>query len=159
MLAPFQTVLDENREDVYRFLAALVGRDEADDCFQETLMSAIRAYPKLDPNANVRAWLFTIARNKAIDAHRARGRRAIPVQDVPERAAADSAASTNGIGIDPELWVLVRALPPKQRSAIALRFVADMSHAEIAVALDSSEDAARQSLHEGLKKLREEWTP
>jgi RNA polymerase sigma factor (sigma-70 family) len=81
------------------------------------------------------------------------------VEDVPERAAAESAASTNGIGIDPELWALVRALPPKQRSAIALRFVADMSHAEVAVALDCSEEAARRSLHEGLTKLREEWTP
>jgi RNA polymerase sigma factor (sigma-70 family) len=158
-LPPFQTVLDEQREDVYRFLAALVGRGEADDCFQETLMSAIRAYPKLDPDANVRAWLFTIARNKAIDAHRARGRRAIPVEDVPERAAADSAAATNGIGIDPELWALVRALPPKQRSAIALRFVADFSHAEVGLALDCSEEAARRSLHEGLEKLREEWQP
>jgi RNA polymerase sigma factor (sigma-70 family) len=158
-LPPFQTVLEKHQEDVYRFLRALVGGNEADDCFQETLMSALRAYPKLDSDANVRAWLFTIARHKAIDAHRSRGRRAIPVEDVPERAVAATAASTNGIGIDPELWALVRALPPKQRSAVALRFVADMSHAEIAIALDCSDDAARRSLHEGLKKLREEWTP
>jgi RNA polymerase sigma factor (sigma-70 family) len=158
-LPPFQAVLDEHREDVYRFLRALVGTNDADDCFQETLMSALRAYPKLEPDANVRAWLFTIARNKAIDAHRSRGRRAIPVEDVPERAAAAAAASTNGIGLEPELWALVRELPPKQRSAVALRFVADMSHAEIAGALDCSEDAARRSLHEGLKKLREEWKP
>jgi RNA polymerase sigma factor (sigma-70 family) len=157
-LPPFQTVLDEQREDVYRFLRALVGANEADDCFQETLMSAIRAYPKLEPDANVRAWLFTIARHKAIDAHRSRGRRAIPVEDVPERAAAASAASTNGIGVDPELWALVRRLPTKQRSAVALRFVADMSHAEVAVTLNCSEEAARRSLHEGLKKLREEWS-
>jgi RNA polymerase sigma factor (sigma-70 family) len=158
-LPPFQRVVEQHREDVFRFLVALAGRDEADDCFQETLMSAIRAYPKLDRQANVRAWLFTIARNKAIDAHRARRRRAIPVEEVPDRAAAESAASTNGIGIDPALWTLVRALPPKQRSAIALRFVADLSHHEIGLALDCSEDAARRNLHEGLKKLREEWTP
>jgi len=157
-LPPFQTVLDDHSEDVYRFLSALVGPNEAEDCFQETLMSAIRAYPKLDSGANVRAWLFTIGRNKAIDAHRSRGRRAIPVEAVPERAAAESAAAANGIGVDPELWGLVRDLPPKQRAAIALRFVADLSHAEVAVALDCSEDAARRSLHEGLKKLREEWT-
>ena len=157
-LPPFQTVLDGQREDVYRFLRALVGANEADDCFQETLMSAIRAYPKLEPDANVRAWLFTIARNKAIDAHRARGRRAIPVADVPERAAATSVASTNGMGVDPELWALVRELPTKQRSAVALRFVADLSHSEVAVALNCSEEAARRSLHEGLKKLREEWS-
>jgi RNA polymerase sigma factor (sigma-70 family) len=158
-LPPFQTVLEEQREDVFRFLVALVGRDEADDCFQETLMSAIRAYPKLDGEANMRAWLFTIARRKAIDAHRARRRRAIPVEEVPEQGAAAAAAQSNGIGIDPELWALVRELPPKQRAAIALRFVADLSHAEVGVALDCSEDAARRSLHEGLKKLREEWTP
>jgi RNA polymerase sigma factor (sigma-70 family) len=158
-LPPFQTVLDEQREDVFRFLVALVGRDEADDCFQETLMSAIRAYPKLDGEANVRAWLFTIARRKAIDAHRARGRRAIPVEEVPEQSAAAAAAANNGIGIDPELWALVRELPPKQRAAIALRFVADLSHAEVGVALNCSEEAARRSLHEGLKKLREEWSP
>ena len=152
-LPPFQAVLDEHREDVYRFLIALAGRQEADDCFQETLMSAIRAYPKLDPAANLRAWLFTIARRKAVDAHRARGRRAIPVETVPEAAVAPA----NGTGPDPELWGLVRELPPKQRAAVALRFVADLSHAEVAGALDCSEEAARRSLHEGLERLREEW--
>jgi RNA polymerase sigma factor (sigma-70 family) len=152
-LPPFQAVLDQHREDVYRFLVALAGRQEADDCFQETLMSAIRAYPQLDPTANVRAWLFTIARRKAVDAHRARGRRAIPVESVPERAA----AADNGTGPDPVLWALVRELPPKQRAAVALRFVGDLSHAEVGQALACSEEAARRSLHEGLTRLRAEW--
>ncbi|HVE67862.1 MAG TPA: sigma-70 family RNA polymerase sigma factor [Solirubrobacteraceae bacterium] len=151
-LPPFQAVLDEHREDVYRFLVALAGRQEADDCFQETLMSAIRAYPKLDPAADGRAWLFTIARRKAVDSHRARGRRAIPVDSVPE-----ATAPSNGTGPDPELWGLVRALPPKQRAAVALRFVADLSHAEVGAALDCSEEAARRNLHEGIARLREEW--
>ncbi len=151
-LPPFQAVLDQHREDVYRFLVALAGRQEADDCFQETLMSAIRAYPKLQPGANVRAWLFTIARRKAVDAHRARGRRAVPVESVPEPAA-----HSNGTGPDPELWRLVRELPPRQRGAVALRFVADLSHAEIGAALGCSQDAARQNLHAGLERLREEW--
>ena len=152
-LPPFQAVLDEHREDVYRFLVALAGRQEADDCFQETLMSAIRAYPKLDPAANVRAWLLTIARRKAVDAHRARVRRAIPVATVPEA----STSPANGTGPDPELWRRVRELPPKQRAAVALRFVADLPHADVAVALGCSEEAARRSLHEGLRRLREEW--
>ena len=154
-LPPFQAVVDDHREDLLRFLVALVGRQEADDCFQETLMSAIRAYPRLDRRANVRAWLFTIARRKAIDSHRARRRRALPVEDVPEPR---DAASNNGIR-DPELWALVRALPPKQRGAVALRFVAGLSHVEVAEALGCSEEAARQSLYAGLTKLRKEWTP
>ncbi len=158
-LPPFQAVVDDHHQDLFRFLVALVGRQEADDCFQETLMSAIRAYPRLDARANVRAWLFTIARRKAIDAHRSGRRRPLPVDDVPEpRDAAKDPTSANGLGIDRELWALVRALPPKQRGAVALRFVAGLSHAEVADALGCSEDAARQSLYAGLTKLRKEWT-
>jgi RNA polymerase sigma factor (sigma-70 family) len=159
-LPPFQAAVDDQGEDLFRFLVALVGRQEAEDCFQETLMAAIRAYPRLDPGANVRAWLFTIARRKAIDAHRARSRRAIPVAEVPEPrgAAAEAAAAVDGLGVDPELWALVRALPVKQRAAVALRFVAGLSHAEVAGALECSEDAARQNLYAGLTKLRKEWT-
>jgi RNA polymerase sigma factor (sigma-70 family) len=159
-LPPFQAVVDDHHRDLFRFLVALVGRQEADDVFQETLMSAIRAYPRLETHANVRAWLFTIARRKAIDAHRSRGRRPLPVEEVPEArgAAGRDPTSANGLGIDRELWDLVRALPAKQRGAVALRFVAGLSHAEVAQALGSSEDAARQSLYAGLTKLRKEWT-
>jgi RNA polymerase sigma factor (sigma-70 family) len=159
-LPPFQAVVDDHGEDVFRFLVAIAGRQEADDCFQETLMSAIRAYPRLEPGANVRAWLFTIARRKAVDAHRARRRRAIPVQDVPEPrdAVTTATAAADGLGVDPELWALVRALPRKQRAAVALRFVAGLSHAELGTALGCSEDAARQNLYAGLSRLREEWS-
>jgi RNA polymerase sigma factor (sigma-70 family) len=156
-LPPFQAVVEAHSEALLRFLRALVGTDEADDCFQETLISAISAYPRLDPAADVRAWLFTIARRKAIDAHRARRRRAVPVAEPPEPRQAAHAADDDGLGIDPQLWALVRALPPKQRAAVALRFVADLPHAEVASALGCSEDAARRSLHEGLSRLRREW--
>jgi RNA polymerase sigma factor (sigma-70 family) len=155
-LPPFQAVVDDHHRDLFRFLVALVGRQEAEDCFQETLMSAIRAYPRLDGGANVRAWLFTIARRKAIDAHRSTRRRPLPVEEVPEPRA--GAAPANGLGIDRELWALVRALPAKQRGAVALRFVAGLSHAEVAEALGCSEEAARQSLYAGLTKLRKEWS-
>lgn len=149
--------MDDHGEDVFRFLVALAGRQEADDCLQETLMSAIRAYPRLPAGANVRAWLFTIARRKAVDAHRARRRRAVPLDQLPDPVATATAAA-DGLGVDPELWGLVRALPTKQRAAVALRFVAGLSHAEVGGALGCSEDAARQNLHAGLNRLREEWT-
>jgi RNA polymerase sigma factor (sigma-70 family) len=159
-LPPFQAVVDDHGEDVFRFLVAIAGRQEADDCFQETLMSAIRAYPRLETDVNVRAWLFTIARRKAVDAHRARHRRAIPVEEVPEPrdTVATATAAADGLGVDPELWALVRALPHKQRAAVALRFVAGLSHAEVGTALGCSEDAARQNLYAGLSRLREEWS-
>jgi RNA polymerase sigma factor (sigma-70 family) len=152
-LPPFQTVLDQHRDAVARFLLASVGPDDADDCLQETLIAALRAYPGLRSPANVRAWLMAIARNKALDSHRARARRAVPVPD-PDAGAADPP----GEGLDEDLWQAVRALPPKQRAAVALRFAGDLSHREIARVLECSEPAARRSLHEGIAKLREGWT-
>lgn len=151
-LPPFQTALDRHREAVARFLVAQVGPSDADDCLQETMIAALRAYPRLRPDSNVRAWMLTIARNKALDAHRARARRPVPVPDV-EAGAAEEAPDPP----DAELWGLVRRLPPKQRAAVVLRFVNDLPHAEIAHVLGCSEAAARRSLHEGLAKLREEW--
>jgi RNA polymerase sigma factor (sigma-70 family) len=147
---PFQRFLDEHRAPVLAFLRAMVGPVDADDCFQETFMAALRNYESLDA-ANPRAWVMTIARNKAIDHHRARARarRAIPKADVPEVAAPAPAER------DPELWAAVGELPDKQRTAVALRFAADLRYREVAAAMDTSEEAARRNVHEGLRKLRE----
>jgi RNA polymerase sigma factor (sigma-70 family) len=150
VLPPFQRFLEDHRDDVWRFLVAAVGRTDADDCFQETFMAAMRAYPRLRSDSNLRAWVLTIAHRKALDTYRSRKRLAVPVEDVPEVAHHDPDLP------DGELWDQVRALPHKQRGAITLRYAADLSHAEIAIALDCSEEAARRSLHEGLKKLRKE---
>ncbi len=152
-LPPFQALLDEHRDDVYRFLVASLGRDEADDCFQETFISAMRAYPRLRDASNLRSWLFTIAHRKAIDAHRARTRRAVPVEEVPEQADAGGVV-LNG---EPELWRAVRGLPTKQRAAVLHRYVNDLAYADIGRVMGCSEDAARRSVHEGLKKLRTVW--
>jgi RNA polymerase sigma factor (sigma-70 family) len=148
---PFQAFLDQYRDDVYRFLVASVGRQDADDCFQETFVSAMRAYPRLRRNSNLRAWVLTIAHRKALDAHRANGRRPLPVADVPDRASDEEP------GADPALWSEVRKLPGKQRAAIVLRFASDLPHDEIGRVLGCSEDAARRNLYEGLEKLRLTW--
>ena len=150
---PFPLFVETHRDAVARFLVATVGPDDADDVLQETLIAALRSYTSVRTGGNPRAWLLTIARNKAIDAHRARVRRPVPV------AAPDAGSMPGGFGDGPdeELWSAVRDLPPKQRAAVALRYVNDLSHREIARVLDCSEAAARRSLHEGLEKLREEW--
>jgi RNA polymerase sigma factor (sigma-70 family) len=148
---PFQAFLDQYREDVYRFLVASVGRQEADDAFQETFLSAMRAYPRLRRNSNLRAWVLTIAHRKALDAHRANGRRPLPVADVPERGTEDTH------GTDPALWAAVRKLPGKQRAAVVLRFASDLAHDEIGQVLGCSEEAARRNVYEGLEKLRVTW--
>ncbi|MGI8580201.1 MAG: RNA polymerase sigma factor [Solirubrobacteraceae bacterium] len=151
-LPPFQTVLEAHRRDVHRFLVASVGPEESDDCFQETFLSALRAYPKLRDASNLRGWLLTIAHHKALDAHRARARRPAPVGEVPEVAVFDEAAA------DEELWARVHELPPKQRAAVMLRFAGDLAYEEISVALGISADAARRNVHEGLKRMKMEQT-
>jgi RNA polymerase sigma factor (sigma-70 family) len=153
---PFQALLDDYREDVHRFLVASVGPVEADDCFQETFISALRAYPRLRDASNLRGWLLTIAHRKAIDAHRSRKRRAVPVDPVPEPAPSDGAAPA--VEGEPELWEAVKELPPKQRTAIVHRYVNDLPYAEIASIVGCSEEAARQNVRAGLGNLRGAWT-
>ena len=153
-LPPFQVLLEEHRADVYRFLVATAGHSEADDAFQETWIAALRAYPRLRRADNLRAWLFRIAQNKSIDAHRARGRRAVPVAAVPEPVAPEP--DTPDADDDPSLWGRLRELPTKQRTAVFCRTVLGMPYDELASLLESSEEAARRNVHEGLKRLREE---
>ena len=147
-LPPFQVLLDSYKDDVHRFLTGLVGPVDADDCFQETFLAALRAYPSLGNARNLRSWLLTIAHRKAIDRARAR-RPAAPLDDAPHPAQAQPSEP------DPALWAEVAALPGKQRAAVVLRFVNDMAYRDIGAVLDCSEEAARRSTHEGVKRLRE----
>lgn len=155
-LPPFQHIVDELGPPLRRHLAAMAGGGEADDLAQDTLIAAMRAYPDLPSDANVRAWLWTIARNKVIDRHRANGRR-------PSTAPLDTSTSPPGTQrlVDPsppddELWAAVRALPEGRRTAVVLRFVDDLSYARIAELCDCSPGAARQRVHEALRTLRQE---
>ena len=150
MLPAFQTLMDAHRDDVWRFVAAVAGREEADDCVQATFLAALRAYPRLEKATNLKGWLMTIAYRKAVDSHRARQRGPTPVEALPDRVA-DSAPEA----ADAELWCAVRALPPMQRAAVAYRYVNDLPYKDIAEALSCSEESARQNVRFGLKRLRE----
>jgi RNA polymerase sigma factor (sigma-70 family) len=150
-LPPFQSLLDAHAEVVLRVLRGLVGPTDADDCFQDTFVAALRAYPRLEHGRELRAWLLTIARRKALDHHRARGRRPVPVAALPEPAAEADLNGTRGAGA---LWTLVAALPEGQRAAIALRYAGGLRYREIAGALGCSEEAARRRVHDGLRALR-----
>jgi RNA polymerase sigma factor (sigma-70 family) len=154
-LPPFQTLLDAHGSDIHRFLVASVGRVDADDCYQETWLAALRAYPRLRDASNLRAWIFTVASRKAIDHVRSRRRQAVPVGDVPEPASPPDPPEP----ADDGLWSRVRELPPKQRTALALRYVIDAGYDEIGAAMGTSEEAARRNVHEALKRLRTEYRP
>lgn len=150
-LPPFQRLLDAHAADLHRFCVAQAGREAGADCFQDAVVSALRAYPSLTDASNLRGWLFTIAHRKVIDHHRAARRRPATAAELPDAGAA-------AVVDDHELWAAVADLPDKQRGAIALRYLADLPYAQIAAALDCSEAAARQNVRAGLSALRMEVT-
>jgi RNA polymerase sigma factor (sigma-70 family) len=149
-IPPFQDLLDAHRTVVYRFCRAAVGPGEADDVFQETFLAALRAYPRLRDGEHLDRWLLRIASRKAIDHHRARDRRPIPSDDLPERAGAAPSGDA-----DDELWAAVAALPPRQRVAVVHRHVLDRPYAEIADLMDATEETVRANVYQGIKRLRE----
>jgi RNA polymerase sigma factor (sigma-70 family) len=164
---PFQALIDEHREPVLAFLRGTVGATDADDCLQETFLSALRAYPPADAR-NLRGWLFKIAHNKAIDHFRSRAVAPRPAGE-PERldvGAADAAPGWLGgrslddrPARDSAIWSAVGELPEGQRAAVILRFAVDLRYGEIGTALECSEDAARRRVHDGLRNLRAAVTP
>ena len=136
---------------VYRFLRVAVGAHDADDCFQETFIAALRAYPKLTHADALDRWLLRIASRKAIDHHRGAARAPIPVGEVPDRAARPE---TDGPA-DPAVAVAVQALPPRQRVAVVHRLVFDRTYAEVAALMGSTEETARANVSQGVRRLRE----
>ena len=150
-LPPFEALIDAHAAELHRFLVASVGPTEAEDCLQETLMSALRAYPRMRHADNLRAWLYTIAQRKATDAIRRVARRPSRGLDGVEPPAAQTPDPA-----DDGVWTSVRALPPKQRAAVVHRFVFDLAYAEVARRMGTSEEAARQSVRAGLSRLRRE---
>lgn len=149
LLLPFQTLIDDHAADLHRYLVATAGPHDGADAFQETMLAALRAYPSLTSDQNLRGWLFTIAHHKVVDLARARARRADPVGDPPEVAHHDPERA------DGTLWGRVATLPPKQRSAVVQRYLLDRPYAEIAEVIGSSEEAARQNVRAGLQRLRQ----
>ena len=142
-----QAIVAALREDGYRVVT--VGRDHADDAFQETFLRALRAYDRLTHGEHLRAWVLTIATRVAIDAHRRAGE---PTEELPELQDRDGRPAYE------ELAFLTDSLPPKERAAVVLRYGYDLDYDQIAAALDSSPDAARQAASSGVRRLRRRIT-
>jgi RNA polymerase sigma factor (sigma-70 family) len=148
-LPPFEQLIAEHGSLVLRVTRALLPLHDAEDAAADALVSALEAYPRLRPDSDLKAWLATIAHRKALDVLRRRARQAFPVAEVPERAAAAEPAADDGA-----LWEAVRALPDKQREAVAYRYVADLAYAAVASAMGINEAAARRNAADGIRALR-----
>jgi RNA polymerase sigma factor (sigma-70 family) len=147
-IPPFERFYEERKDEIFGYLARLLGRDAADDAFQETFLRALRAYGKLEHGRHMRAWAFTIATRVAVDERRKPSASAeppeIPVDD--ERPAYA------------ELEHLADQLPPTERAAVVLRYGYDLSYDDIGTALGSSAEAARAAASSGVRRLRRKET-
>lgn len=145
---PFELIVSTHGPTVLRVCRAVLGAADADDAWSETFLSALKAYPQLPADANVEAWLVTIAHRKAIDVVRATARRAIPTDEVPELAAQPGPEN------DLDLADAFAQLPPKQKQAVAYHYLAGLPYADVAAIVGGSVDAARRAGADGVATLR-----
>lgn len=150
MKPPFERIVTDHGPAVLRVCRAVVGPDDAEDAWSDTFISALGAYPGLPDGANVEAWLVTIAHRKAVDILRVRARIAIPVAGVPDWSSTLGTPDPDGM----DLWDAVRALPDKQRQAIAYHYLAGLPFADVAGILGGTPAAARRAAADGMTALR-----
>jgi RNA polymerase sigma factor (sigma-70 family) len=148
-IPPFERFYEQHRAEVMRLLLRRLGRGRADDAFQETFLRALQAYGRLQHGEHLRAWVLTIARNVAIDTLR----RSHPSEVAEEPAVEDETPAYE------QLAPLTDGLPPKERAAVVLRYGYDLPYERIAIALDSSTDAARQAASTGVRRIRKRRNP
>jgi RNA polymerase sigma factor (sigma-70 family) len=152
---PFEELVAEHGAVVMRVCRAILDQTAAEDAWAETFLAALRAYPTLRPDSNVRGWLVTIAHRKAIDHVRSSARTPGPIDAVPERVA--SGANPADADPDTELWSAVAALPPGQRTAVVYHYVAGLPYTEIAALTDTSVAATRRRAADGIANLRQHY--
>ena len=146
----FEEIVTDHGPMVLRVVRAVVGPHDAEDAWSETFLAALKAYPDLPADANLEAWLVTVAHRKAIDVVRAAGRRATPVDTLPERPSRTGRPED----WDPDLWTALRALPDRQRQTVAYHYLAGLPYKEIAALTGGSTDAARRAAADGIRALR-----
>jgi RNA polymerase sigma factor (sigma-70 family) len=153
-MRPFEQIVTEYGPMVLRVCRAVLGPADADDAWSETFLAALKAYPGLPEEANVEAWLVTIAHRKAIDVTRATARRPVPAGHLPDRLA----ASGRPEDWDGDLWAALRGLPDRQRAAVAYHYLAGLPYQEIAAITGGTADAARRAAADGIRNLRQRYT-
>jgi RNA polymerase sigma factor (sigma-70 family) len=155
---PFESVVSVHGSTVLRVCRAVLGPADADDAWSETFLSALNAYPDLPADANVEAWLVTIAHRKAIDVTRGAARRAIPVAETPDNADGHG-WDPEGVGLvtDDDLADALTQLPAKQKQAVAYHYIAGLPYADVAAILGGSAEAARRAAADGIARLRRSY--
>ncbi len=148
-IPPFERFYEERKDEIFGYLARVLGREAAEDAFQETFLRALRGYGKLEHGRHLRAWAFTIATRVAVDVRR----RPADVAEPTEVPVVDERPAYA------ELEHLAGQLPPTERAAVVLRYGYDLSYDDIGAALGSNAEAARAAASSGVRRLRRKETP
>jgi RNA polymerase sigma-70 factor (ECF subfamily) len=156
----FEAVVTMHHAEIFRYLRRVIGRgDDADDLSQETFLRAYRAYRSLPRDANVRAWLFSIATNLAKNHFRSetRRRRAYGEVRASTREAVDPAPEAVLVSRETGALVegIVRRLPLKQRLAFTQRKIHGLDYEAIGRSLGCSAESARAHVFQALRKIRQ----
>lgn len=154
----FDDLVVSYQDELFRYALRLTrNKDDADDLYQDCLLKAYKAFPKLEGTANHRAWLYKIMTNTFISEKR-KMNRLQPLGEfaieVPDRVV-DQSAQLDARDLLTEVQTFVDSLPDKQRIALILRKYQEFDYAAIASTLNSSEDAARANVYEAVRKLRQ----
>jgi RNA polymerase sigma-70 factor (ECF subfamily) len=161
-LERFETLIERHHDEIFRYLWRMLRREQdAEDAAQEVFMRAYRAYDRLRPDSNARAWLYKIATNTALTMLKRQGRDArnapqvgdemlgaLPGNDPPPQEHVMRAEAEAAVRAE------IDALPTKQQAAVVMRYLHGLDYADIAGALDCSQDSARANVYQALKKLR-----
>jgi RNA polymerase sigma-70 factor, ECF subfamily len=162
---PFEEIMERHEREIMRYLLRVSGdREDAADLFQETWLRAYGAYPRLEPESDVRPWLYAIATNLCRNRARDGARRARVIVPDSEESLAGRTIGTHRRSLDENegyaavhMRELISDLPTKQRQALYLRYFAGLDYDEVAVAMGCSEDSARANVSQAMKKLKAMW--
>ncbi|MFW6600358.1 RNA polymerase sigma factor [Propionibacteriaceae bacterium Y2011] len=155
MKQPYDSAVTTHGATVLRVCRAVLGPGaDADDAWSETFLAALRAWPDLDDDTNVEAWLVRVAHRKAVDVIRGRQRRPVPTEHLPE--------TTSPLGrpedVELDLWAAVAALPERQRLAVAYHWFGGLPHTETAELIGGTPAAVRRAAADGIASLRRTLT-
>ncbi len=152
----FDQVAERYRPELLAYLTRMLGdAHDAEDACQDALLRAHRAFGRLAPGSNTRAWLYKIATNTALNALKRRKRQEANQVDVDLERIPDAANAS--LEQREQLRAVARAvedLPPKQRAALMMRRFQGLGYAEIAAALGGSEASARANVYQAIRQLR-----
>ena len=149
----FIALAEREQEALRGFLLALCcgNKSDADDLAQDALVKAYVSSAGYQDKGHFRSWLFKIAHNTFLN-HKAGYR---TMESIDEARTLASTAAADSSFEHQDLYLALRTLPPKERSAITLYYLSGYSIKEIASITATSEDAVKKQLSRGRDKLKE----